>query len=137
MSILSPRNFLSPFTNTVNLVAIILVILLFAVFRFSMGRYQVQTRDNFPKAETMGPSRVQEMPVVAPNTGAAAAPALNQEPPPAVERGSTTAESDLEREIQALSRAGKQEDAQLANEAARKKQEDPGLKEVEKALGLR
>lgn len=46
MSLISVKNFVSPFTNTVHLVTIILVTILFAVFRLQGGGVKVSFSDS-------------------------------------------------------------------------------------------
>ncbi len=48
MSLISPRNFAAPFTNGVHLVAIILVALLFGLFRLTEGTIRVGARGEKP-----------------------------------------------------------------------------------------
>lgn len=138
MSIFSPRNFISPLTNTVNLVAIILVILLFAVFRFSMGRMNSETKALMRKqADTPAVSLPVES---APQTAASAAvPAT--EPAAAQAAKVPGGSSDLKSEIEALSKggaaAGGSKNTSAGSGSTGGKANDGSLGDVEKALGLR
>ena len=138
MSIFSPRNFISPLTNTVNLVAIILVILLFAVFRFSAGRMNAELRNTAKKQEA---ETRQVLPVatIAQNVSpdvAALVPGPALAPPPV----KAPAGSDLKSEIEALSKGAPKtgsKSAAAGGSGAGGNADDGSLGEVEKQLGIR
>lgn len=46
MSLISPKNFVAPFFNAVNLATIIVVAVLFAIYRFSGGGVSISSRKN-------------------------------------------------------------------------------------------
>jgi len=103
MSIFSPRNFISPLTNTVNLVAIILLILLFAVFRFSAGRMNAELKNSAVSPKRQEPSQVEG--VVPQSTSAVALPPSATGAEPVSPAPPTAAgDSDLKSEIEALTR---------------------------------
>lgn len=133
MGLFSPRNLITPFTNTVNLIAIIFIILLFAVFRFSSGRYQVEPLKTKPLAQVQtavptSPSSLDNLESILDKKKDGQAAAENEK---AASAGRDSL--DLKAEINALEKGGgsdkqKEED---------KGKNDSGLKDVEKALGLR
>jgi hypothetical protein len=50
MALLSPKNFVTPFTNKVHLASIAFVVILFAAFRAMGGAFSVQTISSSPGA---------------------------------------------------------------------------------------
>lgn len=130
MGVLNPKNLMSPLTNTVNLVAIILIVLLFAVYRLSSGRYSsepIGQKKNAPFVSAQSPALGDGL-----LNSVSSAPAVPQKPEvkPTVQ---TKAEPlDVTREIESLEAAQNPKPAPSkgADEAA-------SLSEVEKALGLR
>ena len=61
MSLISPKNFIAPFTNVVNLATIIVVALLFLIYRLSGGGVAMSSRKAPP--QTNREATVKEAPV--------------------------------------------------------------------------
>ena len=144
MGLFSVRNFAAPFTNTVNLIAIVFLVLLFAVFRFSSGRYQVAgdadgsgkapaasmrqmpSIDAFLATQTeKSPRQVEE---------AVAAPSPVEAAPQKKVLDNNNHSADLTGEIEALSAKAKQT---TSSKKSPPKNEDAGLNDIEKALGIK
>ena len=128
MGIFSVRNYFAPFTNTVNLIAIIFVVLLFAVFRFSMGRYQVTTTDKSKSSLSPKIESDSETSKVSDSVPAVKKPVEQQVAPSQASEGESI---DLKKEIEALGKSS-------AKSAPTPSKEQQGsLGDIEKALGLR
>ena len=137
MGLFSLRNFAAPFTNTVNLITIIFIVLLFAVFRLSSGRYQTSS---VPETTRNYPVSHQIPDVDAFLSGKNDAKATRVEEPPAPKSDLKPQEiaprNDLGKEIEALS-------ARVKQSATPKKSETQNgsgnerLQDIEKALGIK
>ena len=148
MGIFSPRNFSAPFTNTVNLIAIIFVVLLFAVFRFSTGRYQaVPSISDIKRGLTSSDSRQAQNTEVSPSENekssvkqplrvAEAAPTQKAESAPARQVENPSA-NDIDKEIAALSAEAKQSASPKKAEAQNGSRDEGKLQDIEKALGIK
>ena len=131
MSLISIKNFISPFTNTVHLVTIILITVLFALFRLQGGGVGVSS----PKyRETRTQSEAPSLDnLIQEDTVAAPVPARK-----VVESETITISEDEEDLIKQM--IGKKPlEAEQAKPAdnGRKSGNGGGLDEIEKTLGMR
>jgi len=140
MGLFSPRNLIAPFTNTVNLIAIIFTILLFAVLRFSLGRVHVKspTDKTISQSSTQAESPLEDIRTIL-NKKSEDKPGIEAVPKKSQESNNakTSIDADiidLKAEIAAL------EKNHVATKGSVEKtpaDENANLSDVEKALGLR
>ncbi|NMC63327.1 MAG: hypothetical protein GYA55_09190 [SAR324 cluster bacterium] len=140
MGLFSPRNLVAPFTNTVNLIAIIFTILLFAVLRFSLGRVHVKApvEKTISQSSTQAESSLEDIRAILNRKNE---DKLDIEAVPKKPKEGEKAKAridgdiiDLKAEIAALE---KNQSAAKGSKEKTPVDENANLSEVEKALGLR
>lgn len=139
MSLISAKNFISPFTNTVHLVTIVLVTLLFALFRLQGGGVAISYKDrsNAPLIERRPADQIDSLIIERSPAPARAIPAPRNE----AARNDTQGTIEISREEGDLLREMIGKKPLVAAETENKQRTPPAkssgaLDEIAESLGL-
>ena len=124
MGILSGRNFIAPFTNQVNIIAVAFIVLLFLVFRFSLGKYQLSSVSDSPRQKAASSTTSSEN-------------RQNANVSPSAKADSPKNTVDIMKEIEGLKSEPGRTGAVSQKPSQEREGGKGGLDEIEKAMGLR